>query len=102
MADARLSAEVRAHCKITWDDNETQELLDGIIGRAESMMNDLLGAELDYSVPGRDKDLFLNMCLYLYNGLTEVEFMESYGPSLSIARQFHVDPINTEETNEDQ
>ncbi len=100
MVDARLSAEVRAHCKITWDDNDTREVLDGIVNRAESMMNDLLGAEVDYSASGRDKDLFLNMCLYLYNGLTEAEFMEAYGPSLSIARQFHVDPINTEVTNE--
>ncbi len=89
MIDATLTAQVKQHCKITWNDNETSIVLQGIVDRAEIMMNDLLGAEVDYSVPGRDKDLFLNMCLYLYNGLTEVEFMNAYGQSLSIARQFH-------------
>ena len=103
MSGADLTAAVTRHLKITWQSEETMAEVEGIMSRAGSMLNDLLGAEVDYtSASGRDLDLYLNLCLYLYNGLTEVEFMDAYGRSLTIARQFHVDPINLEETDADE
>ena len=103
MTGADLTATVLRHLKITWTSDETMEAVEGIMSRAAFMLNDLLGAEVAYtSASGRDLDLYLNLCLYLYNGLTEPEFMEAYGKSLTIARQHHVDPINLEETNEDE
>ena len=96
---------VLRHLKITWDSEETQANVADIMSRAEAMLNDLLGAEVDYTtVTGRDLDLYLNLCLYLYNGLSEVEFMDAYAQSLLIARQFHVNPINiiTEAIDEDE
>lgn len=103
MSDADLTTAVLRHLKITWTSEETTEEVDGIMSRAASMLNDLLGAEVDFTAAsGRDLDLYLNLCLYLYNGLTEVEFMDAYGKSLTIARQFHVDPINLEETDENE
>lgn len=104
MSDADLTTAVLRHLKITWTSEETTEEVVGIMSRAASMLNDLLGAEVDYTTTasGRDLDLYLNLCLYLYNGLTEAEFMEAYGKPLTIARQFHVDPINLEETDENE
>lgn len=103
MTDAELTAAVLRHLKITWSSEETTAEVEGIMSRAASMLNDLLGEEVTYtSSSGRDLDLYLNLCLYLYNGLTEVEFMDAYGKSLTIARQFHVDPINLEETDENE
>lgn len=103
MTDAELTAAVLRHLKITWSSEETTAEVEGIMSRAASMLNDLLGEEVTYtSSSGRDLDLYLNLCLYLYNGLTEPEFMEAYGQSLTIARQFHVDPIDLEETDEDE
>lgn len=96
-----LRQAVFRHLKITWESDETAANVADIMSRAESMLNDLLGAEIDYtSVSGRDLDLYLNMCLYLYNGLSEVEFTDAYGKSLNIARQFHVDPITEAEEDE--
>lgn len=104
MTDAELTAAVLRHLKITWSSEETTAEVEGIMSRAASTLNDLLGEEVTYntSSSGRDLDLYLNLCLYLYNGLTEPEFMEAYGQSLTIARQFHVDPIDLEETDEDE
>ena len=106
-----LTNAVYRRLKITWVSEETMAEVEDIMSRAKIMLNDLLGAELDYDgydgsasgVAGRDLDLYLNLCLYLYNGLTEPEFIEAYRESLIIARQKHVDPINTdaEESDED-
>ena len=95
MTDAELTAEVKRHCKITWASEDTEAEVDSIMVRAESMLDDLLGEEIDFSATssGRDLDLYLNLCLYLYNGLTEAEFIDAYREPLNIARQFHVDPI---------
>lgn len=104
MADVKLTADVKRHCKITWTSEDTDAEIESIMSRAAAMLNDLLGETVDYAAasPGRDLDLYLNMCLYLYNGLTEDEFVEAYGQALNIARQFHVAPINLEETDEDE
>ena len=40
-------------------------------------MNQLLGAEIDYSAPGPARDLFLNYCLYKHNGCAD-EFKKVY------------------------
>lgn len=102
---AGLTAAVKRHLKITWNSDETNAEVDSIMSRSEYMLNDLLGETLTYDdteLTGRDLDLYLNLCLYLYNGLTEPEFMEAYADSLTIARQFHVDPINTEDDDENE
>lgn len=93
MAD--LTTAVKRHLKITWASEDTDAEVESIMSRAQGMLDDLLGETLSYStdLTGRDLDLYLNLCLYLYNGLTEVEFMDAYAGSLNIARQFHVDPI---------
>ena len=97
---AELTAAVKRHLKITWTSDDTDAEVEAIMDRAEGMLDDLLGEALTYDIielKGRDLDLFLNLCLYLYNGLTEVEFMEAYAQSLTIARQFHVDPIGDDD-----
>ena len=101
---AELTAKVKRHLKVTWTSQETDAEVSDIMGRAEGMLDDLLGEALTYddtALKGRDLDLYLNLCLYLYNGLTETEFMDAYAKPLTIARQFHVDPINTD-TEEDE
>ena len=97
---AELTTAVKRHLKITWTSEETDAEVSDIMARAEGMLDDLLGEALTYDdtlLKGRDLDLFLNLCLYLYNGLTEGEFMQAYSQSLTIARQFHVDPIGDDD-----
>ena len=102
MTALELTAAVKRHLKITWSNDDTNAEVAGIMSRAESILNDYLGETLTYSTQtGRELDLYLNLCLYLYNGLTEQEFTEAYHQPLIIARQHHVDPINLEVTDDD-
>lgn len=96
--------DVKRHLKITWESADTDAAVTDVMSRATYMMNDHLGTSGDFeTATGRDLDLYLNLCLYLYNGLTEDEFMDAYAKSLTIARQHHVDPINTDtEDGEDE
>lgn len=52
---------------ITWDDPVLQKKLTHIIENAEFALNHKLGAEIDYSAPGMEHELFLNYCMYAYN-----------------------------------
>ena len=102
MTNAELTAAVMRHLKITWTSEGTAAEVSSIMSRAELMLNDLLGSKASYEdASGIDLDLYLNMCLYLYNGLTVDEFMSSYGKTLTIARQFHVDPISMEDDEDE-
>ena len=98
---ATLTDAVKRHLKITWESEETERDVADIMDRARFMMNDHLGTNGDFSeAEGRDLDLYLNLCLYLYNGLTEDEFITAYAKSLTIARQHHVDPIGGQDEDE--
>ena len=107
MAD--LTDAVKRHLKITWVSDETTAEVGDIMDRAEPMLNDMIGKDFTYDpeaedhIRGRDLDLYLNLCLYLYNGLTEAEFIDAYREPIFLARQKYVDPIDpdTEETDED-
>ena len=105
MITEALTAAVKRHLKITWESDQTAAEVYGIMTRAESILNHLLGTEVDYSdasVSGSDLELYLSMCLYLYNGMTVDEYLEAYRSSLLMARQFHVPPINTEDDDENE
>lgn len=102
MTALELTAAVKRHLKITWSNDDTNAEITGIMSRAAMILNDYLGEDLAYEAQtGRELDLYLNLCLYLYNGLTEQEFAEAYSQPLIIARQHHVDPINLE-VNDDE
>ena len=97
MTALELTEAVKRQLKITWSNEDTDAEVDGIMSRAASILNDYLGETLTYETEtGRELDLYLNLCLYLYNGLTEQEFTDAYSQPLTIARQHHTDPINVE------
>ena len=102
MTALELTAAVKRHCKISWSNSDTDAEVTGIMSRAAMILNDYLGENLSYETQtGRELDLYLNLCLYLYNGLTEQEFTEAYSQPLLIARQHHVDPINLEVSDDE-
>ena len=63
-----LLDRVKRKLKISWSDDDTDIELADMIEDTELDMNQLLGAEIDYSAPGPARDLFLNYCLYKHNG----------------------------------
>jgi hypothetical protein len=61
--------EVKECLKITW--NEENVALLGMIERGKNYLNELVGADLDYSVDGQPKTMLLNRCRYDYNNALE-------------------------------
>lgn len=62
---------------ITWDDNDTNKKLIRIISNAIPTMNFKLGAEINYTTPGMEQNLFINYCVYVYNNCVN-EFDQNY------------------------
>lgn len=72
-----LRNAVKPKLKITWNQQETENEIDTMLEDAESYLNHLLGAEIDYSAPGTERMLFLNFCMYVWNDCQE-EFEDAY------------------------
>lgn len=68
---------LRNELTITWEDEETNMRLERIILNAISTMNFKLGASIDYSEDGMEQNLFINYCVYVYNGCAN-EFDTNY------------------------
>ncbi|KXS45595.1 MAG: Gp6 protein [Candidatus Frackibacter sp. T328-2] len=61
--------EVRSYLRITWNDEDA--VLQSMIARGKSTINNLVGANLDYTRGGLAKTLLLNYCRYDYNNAIE-------------------------------
>lgn len=97
-----MTEAVNRHLKITWTSEATTEEVFDVMDRATIILQDLLGCTFVGDPEGYERQLYLDLCLYLYNGLTVDEFTEAYAKTLTIARQKHVDPVYTEDEDEDQ
>lgn len=97
-----MTDAVNRHLKITWTSTDTAAEVNDVMDRATIILQDLLGCTFTGDPTGYERQLYLDLCLYLYNGLTVDEFTEAYAKTLTIARQKHVDPVNTEDDDENQ
>ena len=68
---------LRNELYITWEDDETNMKLERIILNAIPTMDYKLGATIDYSADGIEQNLFINYCVYVYNGCSN-EFDTNY------------------------
>lgn len=68
---------VKPELFVTWSDDATNQKIIRIVEDAETKLNHLLGAEMDYSVPGTRRTLFINYCIYAWNGITK-DFKGNY------------------------
>lgn len=73
---------------ITWKDSEVDTRLYRIILNAIDAMNHKIGAKVDYTVPSLEQALFINYCVYVYNGI-ENEFDNNYFHEIMQARIRH-------------
>ena len=73
---------------ITWTDEDTEARLTRIIENAQSAMNHKLGAVIDYSIPGMEQNLFIQYCVYVYNGIAN-EFDNNYYHELAQVRMIY-------------
>ena len=62
---------------ITWDDETTNKRLQRIVANAIQTMNHKIGSDIDYTIEGMEQNLFINYCVYAYNGCAN-EFDNNY------------------------
>lgn len=70
-----LLVEVKANCRITWDDEDHD--LQKHIQRSIAYLNSRTGRKLDYSVQGSARELVVERCRYAWNKALH-EFESNY------------------------
>ena len=72
-----LLEEVKNYLDITWNDEPTNKKLGGIIERGKKYLDHIAGAELDYSVNEKPKELLFDYCRYVRSNALN-EFQDNY------------------------
>lgn len=83
-----LIGQVKRKLNITWEDNETDELIKEIIGSAIPTLKHKLGIyepDFDFSQEGTENLLFKSYCLYEYNHCLN-EFDDNYANEIAQIR----------------
>lgn len=83
-----LLDDVKEYLDITWSDPHTDSKVTGIVSRAQSRLAGYAGCnaeELDLSEESNEKQLFLDLCRYIYNNASE-DFEENYRADLIMLR----------------
>ena len=68
---------IKAALSVTWYEDDTDMKIIRIMEDAEAKLNHILGAEMDYTAPGTARRLFVNYCMYVWNGV-EKYFKTNY------------------------
>jgi len=76
-----LLEAVKNYLDITWDDPEGDIKLSGIISRGMKYLNKVAGAELDYTVEDKPRELLFDYCRYVRSNALD-EFQKNYLPEL--------------------
>lgn len=72
-----LLEDVKNYLDITWNDENTDKKITGIIERGKKYLNSAAGSELDYSSDDKPKELLLDYCRYVRSNALE-EFQNNY------------------------
>ena len=85
-----LLEQVKRKLNITWEDDETDALVEEIIESAIPVLKHKLGivGDFDFSVKGQENLLLKNYCLYEYNHCAN-EFDNNYSNEIAQIRAKH-------------
>lgn len=72
-----LLAAVKNYLDITWGDPDGDTKLSGIIMRGMRYLDKVAGAELDYSVEDKPRELLMDYCRYVRSNALD-EFQNNY------------------------
>ena len=68
---------VKNYLDITWEDPAGDEKLSGILARGIKYINSVAGAELDYTVEDKPRELLFDYCRYVRSNALD-EFQNNY------------------------
>ncbi len=91
-----IKDELKGILSITWLDEVTETRLTNLINNAAPTLNFKVGAELDYDVPGQERGLLLNYCMYAWNNCIN-DFSDNYANDIMQLRiKYEVEQYNQE------
>lgn len=94
-----LLEDVKNYLDITWNDDQTNKKLQGIIYRGQKYLNRIAGKELDFNVEDQPKELLLEYCRYVRSNALE-EYQKNYLQELlSLQLSEEVAQYETSNTN---
>ena len=97
-----LLDDVKEYLDITWSDPHTDSKVTGIVSRSQSRLAGYAGCnaeELDLSEESDEKQLFLDICRYIYNNASE-DLEDNYCADLIMLRAKHKTEAMTDESEE--
>ncbi len=80
--------EVKIYLNITWEEEETNQTLAAILPRADAMLRMYISSQIDYEENQMVKQLFLDLCRYIYNHASD-QFKVDYHDELFSLRNFY-------------
>ncbi len=80
--------EVKIYLNITWEEEETNQTLAAILPRADAILRMYISSQIDYEENQMVKQLFLDLCRYIYNHASE-QFKVDYHDELFSLRNFY-------------
>lgn len=86
-----LLKQVKRKLNITWDDEDTNALVEDIIASATPILIHKLGIadpDFDFSEAGAENNLFKSYCLYEFNHVAN-EFDDNYHNEIAQVRAIH-------------
>lgn len=86
---------------ITWEDNDTNEKLLGILKRAEHRINNYAGTKIEYLNDLTARQLVLDLAMYIYNNVSE-EFEKNYSSEITALRNAYLVKAYCEENHEEE
>ncbi|HPO77627.1 MAG TPA: hypothetical protein PLI23_10725 [Thermoclostridium caenicola] len=85
-----LLEDVKNYLNITWDDPEEDIKVMGFIARGMKYLNKVAGAELDYTIEDKPRELLFDYCLYARSHALH-EFQTNYlHELLSLQNEYEV------------
>ena len=70
--DRELLEEVKNYLDITWEDEATDQKVEGMINRGKARLEEIAGAPLSFQIPGLPQSLLLDYCRYAYSNALEM------------------------------
>ena len=96
-----LLDDVKIYLDITWNDDTTDMKLIGIIERGMRYLDKIAGAELDYGVEDKPKELLLDYCRYVRSNALEMYQANYLSELLSLQMYTEVSQYEAESANTD-
>ena len=70
--DRELLEEVKNYLDITWEDEATDQKVEGMINRGKARLEEIAGASRSFQIPGLPHSLLLDYCRYAYSNALEM------------------------------